>query len=414
MAGAGSRAPAPGRCVSCSMPTFRYQAVDARGQTVVGKLAGASEAAILGELADRRLVPVEVRPEKPALSLRRKGLGPRQLATAYQQVADLLRAGVPLSRALTLLARGRSKPRRAEIFRQLTEAVSRGEELADAMAAMDGVFSDTHVAMVRAGEKGGSLEPVLGRLALMVRAQADLRAKLVGALAYPAVLVVVGGVVLVVIFGVFLPRFGDVLANVDPLPTITAVLFGISKALTTHGPVTAVVLAVLTVALWRLCRRPLVARWLVVARTRAPVVGPLVRSIAVARFCRTFGTMLANGVPVLAAMRIAEDAAGNVLLKEAVARAAEAVRAGEPLAGPLGVSGLFEEDVVEMIAVGEAANNLSEVLETIAVTIEGRVERLMGVAVALVGPLVLMLIAAVVAFVAIGLILPMLELSNVG
>ena len=396
------------------MPTFRYQAIDAQGRPVTGKLAGASEAAILGELAQRALVPVEVAPEKARPTLRRKGLGSRQLATAYQQVADLLRAGVPLMRALTLLARGKSKPRRAEVFRQLTEAVSRGEELADAMAAMDGVFPDTHVAMVRAGEKGGSLEPVLTRLAAMVKAQAELRSKLVGALVYPAVLMVVGVVVLAVIFGVFLPRFGPVLQNVKTLPPITVVLFAISDAVTTRGPVTALVLAGLVVLAWRLSKRPDVARSIVVAKTRAPILGPLVRSIAVARFCRTFGTMLGNGVPVLAAMRIAEDAAGNVLLKEAVVQAADAVRAGEPLAGPLGVSGLFEEDVVEMISVGEAANNLADVLETIAQTIEGRVERLMGVAVALVGPLMLMVIAGAVAFVAIGLILPMLELSKVG
>jgi general secretion pathway protein F/type IV pilus assembly protein PilC len=112
-------------------------------------------------------------------------------------------------------------------------------------------------------------------------------------------------------------------------------------------------------------------------------------------------------------MRIAEDAAGNALLKEAVAEAADAVRSGEPLAGPLGKSGLFDEDVVEMISVGEAANNLADVLETIAETIEGRVERLLSTAVALVGPMMLLVLAVVVAFVAVGLILPMLELSDV-
>lgn len=395
------------------MPNFRYQAVDASGRAVAGTLAGASEAAILGELAERSLVPVEVTAEKPRSSFKRKGLGPRQLATAYQQVADLLRAGVPLMRAITLLARGKSKPRRAEIFRGLAEGVSRGEELADAMAAQEGVFPQTHIAMVRAGEKGGSLEPVLVRLAGMVKAQAEMRAKLIGALAYPAVLVFVGVGVLGLIFGLFLPMFGDVLEQVDPMPPITVALFAVSAAVTSKGPITAIVLGVLGFIAWRLGKRPDVSRAIAVAKTRAPVVGPLVRSIAVARFCRTFGTMLANGVPVLAAMRIAEDAAGNVLLKEAVAEASEAVKSGEPLAGPLGVSGLFDEDVIEMISVGESANNLADVLETIAETIETRVERLLSTAVALVGPMMLLGLAMVVAFVAIGLILPMLELSNV-
>ncbi|MEO1008180.1 MAG: type II secretion system F family protein [Planctomycetota bacterium] len=395
------------------MPTFRYQAVDANGQAVAGRLAGASEAAILGELAERSLVPVEVAEERGRALLRRRGLSQRQMATAYQQIADLLRAGVPLLRALSLLGRSKSKPRKAEIFRGLAEAVSRGEELGDAMAAADGVFPDVHVAMVRAGEKGGSLEPVLVRLAAMVKAQAELRAKLIGALAYPAILVLVGLSVLSLIFGVFLPMFEGVLAEVDPLPKPTVILFAISDAVTARGPITALVLAVLVVAGWRVSKRPDVSRSVAVARTRAPVVGPLVRSIAVARFCRTFGTMLANGVPVLAAMRIAEDAAGNVLLAEAVARAAEAVRAGEPLAEPLASSGLFDPEVVEMIAVGESANNLPTVLETVADTIEQRVDRLLTAAVSLVGPAMLIVLALVVAFVAVGLILPMLQLSGV-
>jgi len=198
------------------------------------------------------------------------------------------------------------------------------------------------------------------------------------------------------------------------MPPITVLLFAVSEAVTSKGPLTALVLGVLGVVLWRLGKREDVGRALTVAKTRAPVLGPLVRNIAVARFCRTFGTMLANGVPVLAAMRIAEDAAGNALLKEAVADAAESVRAGESLAVPLGESGLFDEDVIEMIAVGESANNLADVLETISETIETRVGRLLSTAVALVGPLMLLVLAVIVAFVAIGLILPMLQLSDVG
>jgi len=394
------------------VPTFRYQALDASGKAVAGRLAGASESAVLVELAQRSLVPVEVAEDKGRRMLRPGGIGLRQQSMSYQQLADLLRAGVPLLRALALLGRSKSKPRKAEVFRGLAEAVSRGEELADAMAEADGVFPDVHVAMVRAGEKGGSLEPVLGRLASMVKAQADLRGKLVGAMTYPAVLVLVGLSVLSVIFGVFLPMFRGVLAEVDPLPTITVALFAVSDAVTSKGPLTALVLGLLGFGAWRVSRRPAVARALTVARTRAPVLGPLTRAIAVARFCRTFGTMLSNGVPVLAAMRIAEDAAGNVLLAEAVNRAADAVRAGDSIADPLADSGLFEPEVVEMIAVGESANNLASVLETVADTLEQRVDRLLSAAVSLVGPLMLIVLAVVVAFVAVGLILPMLELSS--
>ncbi|GIW73973.1 MAG: type II secretion system protein GspF [Phycisphaerales bacterium] len=398
------------------MPTFRYEALDANGRTVVGKLAGASEAAILGELAQRSLVPVQVRVENAAPVFRSAAGWVRgSWPTAYQQMADLLRAGVPLMRALALLARGKSKPRRAEIFRQLAEAVSRGEDLADAMAAQDGVFPrHARGDGPSRGEKSGSLEPVLVRLASMVMAQAELRAKLLGALTYPAVLVLVGTVV---------PGrdLRPVPAHVRQRARAGRSAPADHRGLVCHqrrghrqGPGHRG-------RCWPSWRwwpggsasgRRWPGRWRS-PRPRAPVLGPLVRNIAVGRFCRTFGTMLANGVPVLTAMRIAEDAAGNQLLKEAVAQAAEAVRSGQTLAGPLGESGLFDEDVIEMIAVGESANNLPEVLETIAQTIETRVGRLLTTAVSLVGPAMLLVLAVVVAFVAIGLILPMLELSRV-
>ena len=145
--------------------------------------------------------------------------------------------------------------------------------------------------------------------------------------------------------------------------------------------------------------------------TRLPVYGPLTRSLAAARFCRLLGTMLGNGIPMLAAMQISRDAAGNVLMEEAIDNATEAVRAGQPLAGPLSESGLFGDEVIEMISVGESANNLDEVLSNIAGTIESRVDRMLGTAIRLLEPLLLVSIALVVAFVAAGLILPMTKME---
>jgi general secretion pathway protein F len=154
-----------------------------------------------------------------------------------------------------------------------------------------------------------------------------------------------------------------------------------------------------------------VRRKIAEARTFLPVIGPLTRAIAAARFCRMLGTMLGNGIPVLTSMQIAKEAAGNPLMEEAVDAATDAVRAGQTLAPPLLESGLFSEDVVEMIAVAEAANNLDEVLVTIAATIETRVDRMLTTAVRLVEPLLLLCIALVVAVVAAGLILPMTKMK---
>lgn len=392
------------------MPTFEYQALDASGVRQTGTLAGASEQAVLYELESRRLIPVAV--VERAGRVRRGRIPTRWLATSYAQLADLLGAGVPLLRALKLLSGKASKPRLAAVFTEIADRVAEGDELAAAMGDRPDAFPRVHVAMVRAGEKGGFLEDVLARLAAFVAGQNELRAKVVGSLIYPGVLVTFGVVILGIVFGFFVPMFKPLFERLERLPLPTRILFAISDAVGAYAPVTLAVLGVLAVVFWRASRRDDVGRALTVARTRAPVVGPLTRSLAAARFCRMLGTLLTNGVPVLASMEIARESAGNVLMEEAVEAAGEAVRAGDPLAGPLAASGLFGEDVVEMIAVAESANSLDQTLITIADTIERRVDRLLGAAVKLIEPLLILAIASVVGFVAVGLILPMVQLSG--
>lgn len=393
------------------MPTYEYIAIDGGGVRVAGALAGPSEQAILAELESRRLTPVRVRAQAERAGWSR-GISARRLGMSYQQMADLLGAGVPLMRSLSLLGRSKSSPALSRVYRELGEQVAEGAELAEAMASRPRVFAPVHVAMVRAGEKGGFLEQVFERLAGFVLGQAELRSRVMGALIYPMFLVGAGVIVLAVIFSVFVPKFRVQFERLDELPVVTRVVLAISDALTTYGLVTLAVAAVVGAAVWMWARRPSAQRQMNIWKTRAPVVGPIVRSLAVARFCRMLGTMEANGVPLLDALRIARGAAGNVLLEEAIDEATEAVRSGSPLGEPLGRSGLFDEDVVEMIGVGESAGNVDQVLARTADTIEGRIDRMLGLAVRLVEPVVLALIALVIGLVAAGLILPMVRLSE--
>jgi general secretion pathway protein F/type IV pilus assembly protein PilC len=338
-------------------------------------------------------------------------VGARALAGAYGQLSDLLRAGVPLLRGLTLLAAGKSSPAVAEAFAHLARGVAEGTDLAEAMAQRGRVFPAFHVAMVRAGERGGFLGPVLARLSKLVLGQAELKAKVIGNLVYPGLLAVTGVGILGLIFGVFIPKFRGVFDRMET-GALTNVVLGASTLVSGYGVYLLVVAALAGVGLWRAGRAERVKAWWGRAQLRLPVVGPLVRSIGAARLCRILGTMLANGVPMLAALSIARDAAGNPVFAEAVTRASDAVRQGQRLAEPLKESGLFGEDVVEMIAVGEAANSLDEVLVTIADTLEGRVERLLSGAVKLIEPVLLIVLAVVIALVALALILPMTKISQ--
>jgi general secretion pathway protein F/type IV pilus assembly protein PilC len=389
--------------------TFAYVARDGTGRRVSGTLSGPTAQSVLAELQARHLAPVRVKPVAARFELRRR-VSTRQLATMYRQLGDLLRAGVPLLRALRLLGRMRSTPVLARIMSDVADAVADGARLVDALAAHEDTFPPVQLAMIRAGERGGFLEQVLTRLASFLEMQAELRTKVVGSLIYPAVLLSIGMGIVTFALVVFVPKFEAFYSRIAvPLPT--RILLGASKLFTGQWPLVVIGLMALTAAAWATRHHPGLRRVLSRWSVRAPGLGGLVRGLAVARFARVLGTLLHNGVPLLTAMQISRDTAGNALMEAAIDQATEAVRAGETLAQPLASSGLFGEDVVEMISVGESANNLAEVLAGVAATIEQRVDRALALLLRLLEPALLLALAAVVLFIFVALIVPLLRLS---
>ncbi len=392
------------------MVTFAYTARDTAGRRVSGTVAAASEQAVLVELAGRELAPLELRPLRRLPRLRRR-VSVRALATSYRQLADLLRVGMPLLKALELLSRGKANARLSAVWTDVAERIVEGGRLADAMGRHADAFPPIQVAMIRAGERGGCLEQVLARLGGFIEHQADLRSKVMGALIYPFVLLVVGAAVVVWALVFQVPKFAALFARIE-MPLQTRILLGASDVIVNHWFVVALCLAaVVAAALWAR-RRPEVRIAVARAQLAIPRLGPLLSSLAIARFCRILGTLLTNGVPMLQSMEISRDAIGHPLLAAAIDQASDAVRAGESLARPLGDSHLFPDDVAEMISVGESANNLDEVLLTIAETIEKRVDRMLNLFVRLMEPALLLCLAGVVLFIFMALVVPMLRLSS--
>ncbi|MCH7797744.1 MAG: type II secretion system F family protein [Planctomycetes bacterium] len=391
------------------MGTYAYIARDSSGNRQSGTIAAASEQAALTELFGRDLAPVRVDAVRETHTFRR-AVSTRQLATAYGQLADLLKVGMPLLKSLQLLSRGKSNPRLAAVMAEIAEEVSEGARLADSMGTHPEMFPPIQVAMIRAGERGGFLEQVFERLGVFLENQAEMRARVVGNMIYPVMLLAVGAAIVVAALVFFVPKFQTFYARIE-LPLPTKILMGASAVLTRYwlGLVIGGVVAFLAGS-WILRRpdvRRAVARW----QLRIPVIGPLIANLAIARFTRILGTLLVNGVPMISAMQISREAIGHPLLAGAIDEAVDAVRAGEPLAGPLGDSGMFPEDVTEMIAVGESANNLAQVLVAIAETLEKRIDRMLQLFVRLMEPLMLLALAGVVLFIFIALIVPMLKLS---
>ena len=394
------------------MATFVYSAIDGEGRRVSGRLTSASREAALAELDAKSVMPLEVTESSSSGSEKGRRVPPRALARSYQQLGDMLRAGVPLLRSLELLAKQKSSKRLAATWQAIIAEVADGAELSGAFESRDRVFPPTHAAMIRAGERGGFLEKIFERLAETVEREAELKSKIGGAMIYPSVLASVGSVILGAIFTFFVPAFkGQFERRLDHLPFVTELVFGVSSLATTYGVWTLLTLIALSAGAWFALRRPGVAKAWSRFVLRIPVVGELVRSLAIARFCRLLGTMESNGVPLLEAMTIARGAAGNLVLADAIDEGIAAVREGGSLAEPLGANELFPDEVVEMVAVGETSGNLDTVLLGVAGSLEGKADRTLRTLVQLVEPAMLLVIGVTIATVAVGLILPLFELT---
>jgi general secretion pathway protein F/type IV pilus assembly protein PilC len=396
------------------MATYTYKAKSATGQTVNGVLTAESRQAAIRMLDDRSLFPIDVneggKADRPTLTGRHKKVKLKALTTFYSQLADLLRAGVPVLRSIDVLAKTASNPLLAEILKEIYADVSGGQTLADSMAKHPHIFNDLAVAMVRAGEQGGFLEDVLARIAIFTERQDELRNKLIGSMIYPCVLLFAGITVVTLLMLTVVPKIRSFLDKADK-PFITDVLFGCSDFLQHQGHYLLGAIAVVVIVVTPLIKSEQGRLAMDRFKLKAPVVGPVMLMVSVCRFCRILGTMLHNGVPILQALKISKDSAGNRILADEINKAADNVQRGEPLASPLGSSGLFPADIVDMIAVAEESNNLENVLVQIADSNEARTARQIDVAVRLLEPMMLLVMAVVVMLIAMALLVPILRMS---
>jgi general secretion pathway protein F/type IV pilus assembly protein PilC len=329
----------------------------------------------------------------------------------YGQMADLIGSGVPLLRAMDSLVKSSVSPGLRELLREIRARVAEGKSLTDALRDFPEVFPVLHTAMIQAGERAAFLEEVLRSLAGFLERFEELRSKVLGALIYPALLIALGSLVMLGALMFFVPKFEPLLSHAHkPLPTL--VLFGASTLVRSHWYLLILGAAGAASLVWLNLRSASARRWMEVWRLRVPVVGDALRLLAITRFCRILGTMLANGVPLLQALKISKDATGSGILAERIVVATESVRDGKRLSEPLAVGGFFPDQILAMIAVAEESNKLDKVLVQIADTVERRTNRQVDQAVRLIEPAILCLVAAGIGFLALGLLLPIFTMAS--
>ena len=392
------------------MPKFRYIALNADGRQVSGQLEAEGEAAAVRMLSERQLFPVNIASADASRSKRRR-VSSRDIGMMYGQLADLIGSGVPMLRALDSLIRSTVHSQLKAILKEVRTAVADGQTLTDALRKFPEVFPPLHTSMVPAGERASFLEDVLRSLSEFLERLDELRAKVLGAMIYPALLSALGATVMAGALIFFVPKFEPLLAGAQkPLPTV--LLFGASTILRSYWYIVALVLAGLVGGLISAMSKESSRRTLEIWQHRVPVVGTALKMLAITRFCRILGTMLANGVPMLGALKIAKDATGSRLLGEKIAIAAESIRDGKSLSGPLSQGGLFPDQIMAMITVAEESNKLDKVLLQIANTVERRTNQQVDQSVRLIEPVILCLVAAGIGFLALGLLLPIFTLAG--
>jgi len=398
------------------MPEFTYVARDTAGNRVTGTVDAATRREALSVLAGKALFPVEVQGMEASMERQRVRRVPaRLLATVYSQLADLMKSGVPLLRAIDVVRRQSTNAALRTVLGQVHLRIQDGASLADGMGRFPRVFGEMAISMIRAGGEGGFLEEALARVAEFTEAQDDLKKRTIGALVYPMVLTIFGTLVVTVLMIFFVPRFETLFAGLrqrGELPLATEWLMGFSALMRRWGlwVLGALVLGGWAASHWLTTEQG--RRWQDRLKLHLPIVGGIFQSFAVARFCRVLGTLLHNGVPILRSLEISGDAAGNRILADAIHRATENISAGQRLAKPLADCGHFPPDIVEMISVAEESNTLENVLLHAADSLERNTWRKLDLAVRLLEPLMLLILASMVLMLVIALLLPLVKMST--
>jgi general secretion pathway protein F len=399
------------------MPAFDYVAVDGAGRTVTGAVEAADETAARGQLGRRRLAPLQVTPARmTARADRPKGkagkLTPKALALTTRQLATLVSVS-PIEEALRTLALQADRPVVRRVLEGVHSGVLEGRPLADAMGQQGRAFPPLYRAMVSAGERSGTLQPILERLADDMERDQQVRGKVVTAMVYPAVLAVVALGVVAALMVFVVPKVVDQFDSMNQtLPLLTRMVIGLSELMRHWGWLIVLVLAGLTAAgaaaLRDVTIRMRFDRW----RLRAPLIGRLTRDLHGAKMARTLSTMIAAGLPVLEGLTITARTVSNRALRQATENMAEAVREGGGLSAAMRRADVFPPILVYMTASGESSGRLEPMLERAADYLEREFATFTAVMLSLLEPAVIVVMGGVVALIVLSILLPILQINT--
>ncbi len=408
------------------MPVFSYKALTGAGKTVNGIVDADSVKTAKAKLRKDGLFPTEVAEMSDQKALRGKGLGMeidlkalrgrvglQDLAMAMRQLATLAAAGIPLVDSLGALATQVDDVVLKKALTQVRDKVNEGSSLADALKDFPKIFSPLFVNMVHAGENSGTLDIVLARLADFTESQMTLRQKIRSAMIYPVMMMVISTGIIGYLVAFVIPKISKIFEGMHKaLPAVTLGLLATARFMQSYWWLVVLMLvgAGYGFRRWKNSEkgRP---RWDALM-LRLPIVGRLIRKIAVSRFARTLATLLKSGVPIISALDIVKNVVNNKVLEKAIETARENVKEGEAIAKPLERSGVFPPIVLHMIHVGEQTGELENMLFRVADAFENEVTATINGLTAVFEPLMLLVMAGFVGFAVIAIMLPIMDMTS--
>jgi len=426
------------------MPRFNYVAMDAHGKETKGTLEVATQNEAIGRIKEMNLFPTKVveidkgkekpakaeKTGKPAKAKGKKGGGmnininipglsgrvkTKVLTTFTRQLATLVDAGLPLLRGLRVLEKQEKNPTLKNIIGELALSIEGGSTFSEGLAQHPKVFNRLYVNMVKAGELGGVLEVVLTRLAEFMEKAQKIKGKVIAAMFYPCAVLVVATAILMILMIKVIPSFKAVFEGMlegRSLPAFTRLVLGISTMIKDNILMTMGIVAVFVV-IFMLFKRTKFGRHVWDKfKLKMPVIGPVISKVAISRFTRTLGTLVSSGVPILQALTIVKETAGNIIVSNAVGSVHESVKEGETITAPLEASGIFPPMVISMVDVGEQTGALPEMLLKIADNYDDEVDNAVAAMTSLLEPIMIVFLAVIVGSIVIAMFMPLIDLMN--
>lgn len=397
-----------------AMPFYAYTAIDAGGRTVKSVMEADSEALVLSKLREQSMQIVEVKVTKARKASSRRGkMKLKNLVVFSRQFATMIDAGIPILRCLEILTSQTKDPVLKPTLEQVTTDVKTGLTLHDSMAKHPHVFNKLYVNMIRAAELGGILDLILDRLAGFLEYESEVRSKIKSAMMYPVLVLIFSQIMLFVLFSFVLPKFKEIFDGMNAeLPPVTAFLFKMGDFMQSKWWVILLVIAGAFFGLKAYAKTPRGSYQTDLFKLKFPVVGELTLKMSIARFCRTFGTLINSGVPMMRSLEIVGETLNNRVLGGAIDDTRASIREGQKLSDPLAASGLFPSMVTHMIDVGEESGRLSEMLVKIGDFYDGEVESTIKGLTSMIEPMLIIFLGVVVGFIAISVMTPIFKLVN--